>query len=315
MNNETTLKKSEIIFLYESTYSIPNGDPFTGEQRYDEETKKILVSDVRIKRFIRDYLNEKGEEIYVILDRSNVSDKGSETGSSARIKSLRSKYPDKKGNDLLKECIDVRLFGGVPTEKDEKDSKEQKPKEKNDKLSSITGPVQFAILNPSLNSVDLRMHQNTTVFPSSMKNDQGSIGTTTVVPYSVNQIHGWINPYSAINSGLKESDVEIMLKALWESVNNANTRTKSNQDSLLLLQIVYSNKDKKIYGADQLIKINPKNNKSEEGIRNLEDFEFDFTKLIEISNSDAINNIGFYSELPDIKNIFKNKNKFTEITL
>ena len=57
MANETALQKSEIIFLYESTYSIPNGDPFTGEQRYDEETKKILVSDVRIKRFIRDYLN------------------------------------------------------------------------------------------------------------------------------------------------------------------------------------------------------------------------------------------------------------------
>ena len=310
MQNETMLKKSEIIFLYESSYSIPNGDPFTGEQRYDEETKKILVSDVRIKRFIRDYLNEKGEEIYVILDRSNASDKGSETGSSARIKSLRLKYPDKKGNDLLKECIDVRLFGGVATEKEEKNSKE-----KDIKPSNITGPVQFAILNPSLNSVDLRMHQNTTVFPSSMSNDQGSIGTTTVVPYSVNQIHGWINPYSGINSGLKESDIETMLKALWESINNANTRTKSNQDSLLLLQFVYSGNDKKIYGADQLIKINPKNNKDEEGIRNLNDFDFDFTKLIEISNSDVIESIRFYSEIPQIKNVFKNKNKFEEIVL
>jgi CRISPR-associated protein Csh2 len=304
------LKKSEIIFLYESSYSIPNGDPFTGEQRYDEETKKILVSDVRIKRFIRDYLNERGEEIYIILDRSNASDKGSETGSSARIKSLRLKYPDKKGNDLLKECIDVRLFGGVATEKEEKNSKE-----KDIKPSNITGPVQFAILNPSLNSVDLRMHQNTTVFPSSMSNDQGSIGTTTVVPYSVNQIHGWINPYSGINSGLKESDIETMLKALWESINNANTRTKSNQDSLLLLQFVYSGNDKKIYGADQLIKINPKNNKDEEGIRNLNDFDFDFTKLIEISNSDVIESIRFYSEIPQIKNVFKNKNKFEEIVL
>ena len=310
MQNETMLKKSEIIFLYESSYSIPNGDPFTGEQRYDEETKKILVSDVRIKRFIRDYLNERGEEIYVILDRSNASDKGSETGSSARIKSLKLKYPDKKGNDLLKECIDVRLFGGVATEKEEKNSKE-----KDIKPSNITGPVQFAILNPSLNSVDLRMHQNTTVFPSSMSNDQGSIGTTTVVPYSVNQIHGWINPYSGINSGLKESDIETMLKALWESINNANTRTKSNQDSLLLLQFVYSGNDKKIYGADQLIKINPKNNKDEEGIRNLNDFDFDFTKLIEISNSDVIESIRFYSEIPQIKNVFKNKNKFEEIVL
>ena len=47
------LKKSEILFLYESSYNIPNGDPFTGEQRFDEETKKILVSDVRMKRYVR----------------------------------------------------------------------------------------------------------------------------------------------------------------------------------------------------------------------------------------------------------------------
>ena len=39
----TIEEKSEIIFLYESKYSMPNGDPFTGEQRYDEETKKITV--------------------------------------------------------------------------------------------------------------------------------------------------------------------------------------------------------------------------------------------------------------------------------
>lgn len=37
------MKKSEILFLYETSYNIPNGDPFTGEQRYDEETKKILL--------------------------------------------------------------------------------------------------------------------------------------------------------------------------------------------------------------------------------------------------------------------------------
>ena len=70
MNNEQntnqSVNKSEILFLYETSYNIPNGDPFTGEQRYDEETKKILVSDVRIKRFIRTYLEEvKNLSIYV----------------------------------------------------------------------------------------------------------------------------------------------------------------------------------------------------------------------------------------------------------
>ena len=37
------MKKSEILFLYETSYNIPNGDPFTGEQRYDDETKKSLL--------------------------------------------------------------------------------------------------------------------------------------------------------------------------------------------------------------------------------------------------------------------------------
>jgi CRISPR-associated protein Csh2 len=52
--------------MYESTYSVPNGDPFTGEQRYDDETRKILVSDVRIKRFIHDYFVDQGQDVFVV---------------------------------------------------------------------------------------------------------------------------------------------------------------------------------------------------------------------------------------------------------
>ena len=139
MSTQTIKTKSEILFLYESTYSIPNGDPFTGEQRYDEETKKILVSDVRIKRFIRDYLKNNNHDIYVILDRSEESNAGKESGAAARMKSLKNKplNKNKTALDILKECIDVRLFGGISTE--EKDA------------ANITGPVQFALLNPSKN--------------------------------------------------------------------------------------------------------------------------------------------------------------------
>lgn len=82
-NNNLPVDKSEILFLYESSYSVPNGDPFTSEQRYDEETKKILVSDVRIKRFIRDYFDEQGEVVYVIDRRSGVEgEKGFGRGSA-----------------------------------------------------------------------------------------------------------------------------------------------------------------------------------------------------------------------------------------
>lgn len=287
------LAKSEILFLYESTYSIPNGDPFTGEQRYDEETKRVLVSDVRIKRFIRDYLNANGSEIYVLLDRSNATKEGKESGAAARMKTLKQKHNGKSAVDILKNCIDVRLFGGISTEEGD--------------AANITGPIQFALLNPSLNEIDLRMHQNTCVFPSQIKNTQGTIGTTTVVPYSVNQIHGWINPYSAEHTGLTETDVSLMFKALWESINSANTRTKSNQNSLLLLQIVYSEPTKKLYGLDRLINLTPKDNKRGEQLRSIADFEFDFSNLIYATKSDAVTEIKYYCDIKGIEDKIKDK--------
>src|SRR4051812_33151416 len=91
--NGLPVDKSEILFLYESSYSVPNGDPFTSEQRYDEETKNILVSDVRIKRFIRDYFDELGEVVYVIDRRSNIEgEKGA--GAALRMNDLERQFKD-----------------------------------------------------------------------------------------------------------------------------------------------------------------------------------------------------------------------------
>lgn len=310
----TIIEKSELLFLYESTYSIPNGDPFTGEQRYDEETKKVLVSDVRIKRFIRDFLISQGEEVFVWNDQSMIE--GKESGAAARVKALKEKYKAeesilKKGKDgkpskdidtlkLLQKCIDVRLFGGISTE--EGDS------------VNLTGAIQFALLNPSFNEVDMRLHQNTSVFVSKGGNKQGAIGTTTIVPYSLLQIHGWINPKSGKKTGLTDIDVTTMQKALWHSINDANTRTKSNQSSVLLIQIVYTEEFGKIYGVDRLVKINPKDNKRGEQIRSMEDFDFDFSKLLEVASSDKIKEIRYFTEIQSIKSILKGE-KFKALSI
>jgi CRISPR-associated protein Csh2 len=310
--NGLPVDKSEILFLYESSYSVPNGDPFTSEQRYDEETKKALVSDVRIKRFIRDYFDERGEDVYVIDKRRGIEgEKGS--GAALRMLALKEQFKDdesvksevkgKKKPDAIKimqKCIDVRLFGGISTE--EKDA------------VNLTGPVQFALLNPSLNKVDLRMHQNTSVFSSSEEKTRGAIGTTTVVPYSLNQIHGWINPYSAKHTGLKQDDVTQMFKALWASINNANTRSKSNQNSLLLLQIVYADQNKKLYGVDRFIKLTT--DKQEEQIRSGEDYKLDFTMLkAMVAESDAVKQVNFYTETTDVRRELEGATKFNLMEL
>ncbi len=311
-NNNLPVDKSEILFLYESSYSVPNGDPFTSEQRYDEETKKILVSDVRIKRFIRDYFDEQGKVVYVIDRRSGVEgEKGS--GAALRMNDLERQFKDDasvmtqaKGKTkvdalkLMQKCVDVRLFGGISTKEGD--------------AVNLTGAVQFALLNPSLNKVDLRMHQNTSVFSSSEEKTRGAIGTTTVVPYSINQIHGWINPYSARHTGLQQDDIKAMFDALWASINNANTRSKSNQNSLLLLQLVYANPNKKLYDLDRLISLITE--KQHEQIRNSDDYELDFAKLKDaVANSDAVKQVNFYTESQKVKDQLDGASKFNFMEL
>lgn len=295
--NSKIREKSEILFIYDSIYSIPNGDPFTGEQRYDEETKKVLVSDVRIKRFIRDFLLAENEiegkdkhEVYV----KSVEAEGEGTSSAARVEQLQEKYDDisTDGEALLRKCVDVRLFGAVSTAKEE--------------LSvNLTGPVQFALLNPSLNRVNLRMHQNTSVFKSDVGKQRGAIGTTSVVPYSVIQIHGWVNPFSATHTGLTDDDLSVMFEALWDSVNNANTRSKSNQSSLLLLQIVYSDPRDKLYRADEYIEIEPKEGKQEEQLRGPADYNFDFSRLHRAVADDKVEEVRYNVAFDDLEKKLK----------
>lgn len=308
------MKKSEILFLYETSYNIPNGDPFTGEQRYDEETKKILVSDVRIKRFIRTYLEDiEGEHIYVSENTG-----AGKTDSKGVLTWIAQNWNTNQKTDIaeiMKELIDVRLFGGISTL--DKNMKVGKQEFVNGHVQ-FAGPVQFAALNPSLNRVNLRMHQNTSHFTSKDDKAQGAISTTTLVPYSVVQIHGWINPTVAKNTGLKEDDLQKMFKALWYGTGGEGSsfsRSKVGQNSLLLLVIDYKQDFDKVYGVDRTIKLEPnEEGMKDEQFRNMDDYTLDFSKLKELAKNDKIEKVRFYTEVDEIKNKL-NGEKFEEMSL
>ena len=313
------MKKSEILFLYETSYNIPNGDPFTGEQRYDEETKKILVSDVRIKRFIRTYLEDiEGEHIYV--SEKTGAGKTDSKGVLTYIAQNEKWNPCQKTDiaEIMKGLIDVRLFGGISTLTNEETKKIKVNKnECTNGHVQFTGPVQFAALNPSLNRVNLKMHQNTSHFTSKGDKAQGAIATTTLVPYSVVQIHGWINPTVAKSTDLKEDDLKKMFKALWYGTGGEGSsfsRSKVGQDSLLLLIIDYKENFNKLYGIDRTIKLEPNKGMKDEQIRSMDDYALDFTKLKELAKNDKIEKIRFYTEIDKIKNEL-NGEKFEEMSL
>jgi Uncharacterized protein predicted to be involved in DNA repair len=313
----TQLKKSEILFLYETSYNIPNGDPFTGEQRYDEETKKILVSDVRMKRYIRTYFEEKGLPIYV-SEKTGVG-KTDSKGVLMWIAQNRNEKKLTNIGDILKEQIDVRLFGGISTLDDKVKAKiDGTDVELSNGHVQFTGPVQFALLNPSLNEVNLRMHQNTTHFTSKAENTQGSIGTTTIVPYSLVQIHGWLNPKVAEQTGMTENDLKLMYEGLWYGTSgegSSHSRSKIGQNSVLLIEIVYSKNNQKVYGIDRLIELKPKEDKKGEQLRSMDDYELDFSKLTEIVKTDKVEKVKYYTEIEIIKSKLSKEPKFEIITL
>ncbi len=313
------MKKSEILFLYETSYNIPNGDPFTGEQRYDEETKKILVSDVRIKRFIRTYLEDIEDEHIYVSDKTGVG-KTDSKGVLTYIAQNEKWNPYQKTDiaEIMKGLIDVRLFGGISTLTNEETKKIKVNKnECTNGHVQFTGPVQFAALNPSLNRVNLKMHQNTSHFTSKGDKAQGAIATTTLVPYSVVQIHGWINPTVAKSTDLKDDDLQKMFKALWYGTGGEGSsfsRSKVGQDSLLLLIIDYKENFDKLYGIDRTIKLEPNKGMKDEQIRSMDDYALDFTKLKELAKNDKIEKIRFYTEIDKIKNEL-NGEKFEEMSL
>ena len=313
------MKKSEILFLYETSYNIPNGDPFTGEQRYDEETKKILVSDVRIKRFIRTYLEDIEDEHIYVSDKTGVG-KTDSKGVLTYIAQNEKWNPCQKTDiaEIMKGLIDVRLFGGISTLTNDETKKIKVNKnECTNGHVQFTGPVQFAALNPSLNRVNLKMHQNTSHFTSKGDKAQGAIATTTLVPYSVVQIHGWINPTVAKSTDLKDDDLQKMFKALWYGTGGEGSsfsRSKVGQDSLLLLIIDYKENFDKLYGVDRTIKLVPNEGLKDEQIRSMDDYALDFTKLKELAKNDKIEKIRFYTEIDKIKNEL-NGEKFEEMSL
>ena len=184
--------------------------------------------------------------------------------------------------------------------------------------TQFTGPVQFALLNPSLNEVNLRMHQNTTHFTSKAENTRGSIGTTTLVPYSLVQIHGWVNPKVAEKTGMTADDLKLMYEGLWYGTSgdgSSHSRTKVGQNSVLLLEIEYSENNQKIYGVDRLIKLKPKDDKKGEQLRSMDDYELDFSKLYQVAATGKVDKIKFYSEIDSIKSELAGKPKFESITL
>jgi CRISPR-associated protein Csh2 len=270
--SETYNRNSEILFIYEARLCNPNGDPDDENRpRMDPRTGRNLVSDVRLKRFFRNYIiNRHGEE-YVWV--STVE--GKHVRADERLDRLGG-----KPEQVLDNCIDARLFGAtIPIGKKRGASRGES--------RSYTGPVQFTwgySLHP-VELVDSSTITSTFVGREETEREEGSevrygtIGKDWRVYYSLIAFYGVISGLRSKITGLRELDVKILDNLLWRSVAlDATTRSKIGEKPHLYLRVEYNDPETIIGDLRKYIRIYYDHQKP---IRDLTDIQLDFNPLKE----------------------------------
>lgn len=253
---EPSAKRAEILYFYDSRMANPNGDPNENKPRFDEETQKIYVTEFRLKRTIRKYLNEimgynkpghnillrqeldeelekeLGEQSLKMLDKLGASYIFEVEGKREGKNKQKLMIKKIKRDELLADHIDIKLFGILFAIGEVQFKK--------------VGPVQF-MMGQSLNNIksdtDIMPISMTSLVPNT-KNEAGlskggSFGEKWIVRYAFIQHHGFINNNVAKEVNLTETDVKTMLYAMWNGTDNLLTTSKAGQKSRLLIKVNY----------------------------------------------------------------------------
>ena len=265
--SEPIKNRSEILFLYDVENANPNGDPLNENRpRFDSESDTVLVTDVRLKRTIRDYWYEyegfngkDGKDIFV-RETKYIGEDGKEYIKDGK---RRAKDFDEDVDKILNSCIDVRVFGGVIPLEDDSITK--------------TGPVQFQ-MGRSLNKTEIIEEQGTGAFASGDKKTQSTFRTEYKVPYAIIGFNGVINEKAAQYTRMTEEDKELLKKGIWEGTKNLISRSKFGQTPLLLMIIDYK-EPFYIGNLRQRLKL-VTGDKNELQLRSVNDYKIDVTDVL-----------------------------------
>lgn len=252
----------EILFIKSVKDGIPNRDPLNesdARRVFGEEDGRISLSDVSIKRDVRDYVLARypdgGEEQNrFIFVREEKNEKGKLLGRGSLAQSIAEKvgYSDKNMEALLKQtAFDVRTFGAVYSV-----SKQS---------FKLTGPVQFGWAH-SLHPVETKYVQGTVVMPSKdievkdgeeQGKGQGTIWTTYTLPFAIFAMPGVINASIAAKSDMSQEDVDLLLESLWRGTQHRQARGRGTQHPLFLLHVEYHDPFFRIGYLEDRIKLYP----------------------------------------------------------
>lgn len=283
---EQQINNSDILFIYDAKMCNPNGDPDDeNKPRMDYDTETNLVSDVRLKRYIRDYLEDKKENIFVSKVEGKTVDPGQRLGywickkildDSKEAKERKDKakkiittleqgkkFEQSQTNELielietedalLNAFIDVRLFGATMPIKGEKRGQS----------FTFTGPIQFN-WGYSLNKVSIVEPSTiSSKFAGRIKEGDeeqfGTFGKDYRIYYSLIAFHGIISGKRAEHTNLSINDINLLEEALIKAIPLQATRSKIGQYPRLLVRVEYTDNETFIGDLRRYVKSEPLN--------------------------------------------------------
>jgi conserved hypothetical protein len=210
----------EFVYLFDVTNGNPNGDPDAGNlPRLDPETNKGLVTDVSLKRKIRNFvtLDREDKEGYAIYmqERAVLNNQHRKAwdalGINPASKDEYKKLPkdEAKARELTawmcKNFFDIRTFGAVMTT--------------GVNAGQVRGPVQLAFATSIEPVMPLevsitRMAVTTEKEAEAQSGDNRTMGRKHILPYGLYRAHGFISAKLAERTGFSEEDLGLLWNAL-----------------------------------------------------------------------------------------------------
>jgi CRISPR-associated protein Csd2 len=201
MNN-----RYDFIYLFDANDANPNGDPDAGNlPRIDAETGQGLVTDVCLKRKVRNFIQttQKDQKIYfeelaVHNQQHEEAYKALDLGDPKKAKRAEK---GKAREWMCQNFYDVRTFGAVMSTAVN--------------CGQVRGPAQLSFAR----SIDPIVASEHAITRSSVTNEKDidkerTMGRKFTIPYGLYRAHGFINPFLAEQTGFNDDDLELLFTAL-----------------------------------------------------------------------------------------------------
>lgn len=232
----------DFVFLFDIKNGNPNGDPDNGNMpRIDNDTQKGLVTDVALKRKIRNYVDLKhgGKPPFGIYMREKavLNTTHAEAYTALGIKSDAKKLPkEDEGRKITRwmcdNFYDIRTFGAVMTT------------EVN--AGQVRGPVQLSFSE----SVDPVLPQEITITRSSVTNEKDAakertMGRKYIVPYGLYRCHGFVSASLAGDTtkgtGFSQDDLDLLFEALCNMFEHDRSAARMEMNAQKLVVFRHEN--------------------------------------------------------------------------